>query len=441
MSQAKLILSQSPALSVPLRFFFTAPLFGIIAAFVALVQGDIAFSSRWSPGLLASTHILVLGCLTMVMEGALLQVVSVLTGGQPPKASKLSILIHISLTAGTLLLAAGLLTGSQPLLHSAVLLLGLNFFIFIGSITAGLFKSSTRRDAVTGIGLSLACLGVTIGLGIWLALGHGSTDIPLARNLTDTHLGWGLIGWGGILLLTVAYEVVPMFQLTPTYPRWLTGSLAWTLLVGLCLWSGSGLAESPLLALAGNLIMAFSLAIFAVATLRLQAQRKKRQPEATVWFWRLAMGSLLLAIMLWLMTTLFPEQDSPTYPLLTGILAIYGLLLSAVNGMLYKILPFLIWLHLSLKVTEHKLSRRLIPNIKQIIPNEKARRQFWLHLASLILMAATTWRPDWFLVPMAATLAASNTVLWLNLFSALQIYKKTWGIIEETAAANHSAQQ
>jgi hypothetical protein len=442
MSQAKLILSQTPALSVPLRFFFTAPLFGIAAAALLLLQGDIAFSSRWSPGLLAGTHLLVLGYLAMVMQGALLQIVSVLTGGRPPHAGTLGTLIHASLTIGTLLLAGGLLIASTPLLHGAAALLGINFMVFIGTITAGLLGSSTRRDAGTGIGLSLACLGITVGLGIWLALGHGSDEITLARNLTDTHLGWGLIGWGGILLITVAYEVVPMFQLTPVYPGWLTRSLAWAVLSGLSLWTGGEVSGNSALSLAGGLLVALSLTAFALTTLRLQWQRKKKQPEATVWFWRLAMGSLLLAILLWLMAMAFPEQNTPAHALLIGILLIYGLLISVINGMLYKILPFLAWLHLSLKVTEHKLSRRLIPNIRHIIPDGKARRQFWLHLAGLLMLAATAWRPTWFLLPMAAMLAISSTALWLNLYSALQLYKKTWGSIEAAAeAASHAAQQ
>lgn len=436
MSQAKLILSQSPAAAVPLRFFFSAPLFGIAAAALILWQGDITFSSRWSPTLLAATHLLVLGYLAMVMQGALIQIVSVVTGGQPPRAALLSSLIHIATTTGTLLLAAGLITGTTALLHGAIALLGASFAAFIGAIATGLTRSTTRRDAGLGIALSLLCLAVTIGLGIWLALGHSSPDIPLARHLTDIHLTWGLIGWSGILLVTVAYEVVPMFQLTPVYPSWLSRSLAWFLLAGLLCRSLASQAEIPALSLIGDILMTSGLVAFATATLRLQTQRKKKQPEATVWFWRLAMSSLLLAISLWLTGTLMPELGgNSAYPLLLGALLIYGLFVSAVNGMLYKILPFLSWLHLSIKVTEHKLSRRLIPNIKKIIPDEKARTQFWVHLATLILILATGWQPEWFTIPMAIAMAVSNAMLWLNLLGAFRVYKQTLAAIGEAAKA------
>lgn len=436
MSQAKLILSQTPAPSVPIRFFLSAPLFGLAAAILVLWQGDTAFSHRWSPGALAATHLLVLGYLAMVMQGALLQVVSVVTGGQPPKVMLLSSLIHITTTLGTLLLAAGLLSGGTLLLHSAIGLLGVGFILFLGTITAGLLRSTTRRDAGMGIALSLICLAVTIGLGIWLGLGHGTESIALVRHLTDTHLAWGLIGWSGILLITVAQEVVPMFQLTPAYPGWVRRSLAWILVTGLLCWSYGSLTEIPSLTLLGGSLSALSLTAFALATLWLQRQRKKKSADTVVWFWRLAMISLLLSVPLWLATTITPEgSNHPSYSLALGILVIYGLLVSAVNGMLYKILPFLSWLHLSIQVTEHKLSRRLIPNIKKIIPDTKARLQFWAHLATLALMLATAWQPDWFAAPLGIAMMLSNAALWLNLWGALRIYKQTATAIGQAAKA------
>jgi len=419
-----------------MRFFFSAPLFGMAAAALLLWQGDASFSHRWSPGLLAATHLLVLGYLAMVMQGALIQVVSVVTGGQPPKIKLLSSLIHATTTAGTLLLSAGLLTGNSALLQGAAALLGFSFALFMGTIAAGLLKSSTRRDAGIGIGLSLACLAVTVGLGIWLGLGHGTENIALARHLTDTHLAWGLIGWSGILLIMVAYEVVPMFQLTPVYPDWLRRYLIWALLAGLLAWSTGTWARVGYLTLIGGILSALSMTTFALATLWLQRQRKKKQPDATVRFWRLAMLSLLLATLLWGAASAIPGLGStPAYPLMLGTLAIYGLFVSAINGMLYKILPFLSWLHLSIKVTEHKLSRRLIPNIKKIIPDEKARIQFWAHLSTLTLMLASCWQPGWFIVPMAIAMMLSNAALWLNLLGALRVYRQTATAIEQAATA------
>jgi len=76
-------------------------------------------------------------------------------------------------------------------------------------------------------------------------------------------------------------------------------------------------------------------------------------------------------------------------------------------------------------VTELKLSRRLIPNIKKIIPDTRIRPQFWLHLLSLVLFLATAFRPDWFLKPAALVFAVSNIMLLINIIHALQIFSRT----------------
>ncbi|MFC1603096.1 hypothetical protein ACFL3U_05980 [Pseudomonadota bacterium] len=435
MKQSQLILSQTPSFSVPLRFFMTAPLFGVAAALLMLFLEGSQFASRWSGGMLAYTHLLVLGYLAMVMQAALLQVVSVLTGGQPRQVGLLAVVMHVALIAGTLLLALGFLTGVTHFMHTAVLLLVLSFALFIGAVISGLLKSTARRDAGFGIGLALVCLMITVGLGAWLAVGHSVQGVVLVRHLTDIHLGWGLVGWGAILLITVAYAVVPMFQLTPVYPSTIMRYLTPVIVIGLVAWAGGDVFNLQLLSLVGRFIVAAGLVLFAVITLWLQSKRKKKSAsEVTLWFWRCAMLNLLAVVIIWLAAQVFPELSKhPVYPLLLGVLVIHGFLISAVNGMLYKILPFLTWLHLSIKVTEHKLSRRLIPNIRKLLPDNRAHIQFWMHLLMLLLMVAATWQPGWFLLPAGVVFAASNLLLWLNLMEVLKIYKETGKKITEAA--------
>jgi len=441
MKQSQLILSQTPSFSVPLRFFMTAPLFGVAAALLMLFLDGNQFTNRWSSGMLAYTHLLVLGYLTMVMQAALLQIVSVLTGGQPRQVGLIGAVTHITLIAGTLLLAAGFITGISHLMHTAVLLLVISFALFIGAVISGLLKSSSRRDAGFGIGLALVSLIVTVGLGGWLAIGHSAQGVALARHLTDTHLVWGLLGWGAILLITVAYAVVPMFQLTPAYPTIVIRYLTPVIVIGLAAWTGGAVSNLPVVSWIGSLVVAAGLVLFAVVTLWLHCKRKRKSAsEVTLWFWRCAMVSLLAAVFIWIAALIFPAlNQNPVYPLLLGVLVIHGFLISAVNGMLYKILPFLTWLHLSIKVTEHKLSRRLIPNIRKLLPDDRAHIQFWMHFVMLLLMVTATWQPNWFLLLAGTLFAASNLLLWLNLVAVLKIYKETERKITEAAKEKTTA--
>ena len=70
----------TPPFSAPLRFFLTAPLFGVVAGLTLLFGGEILVS-RWTPGALAITHLFAAGFMLQVMLGALLQVMPVLVLG------------------------------------------------------------------------------------------------------------------------------------------------------------------------------------------------------------------------------------------------------------------------------------------------------------------------------------------------------------------------
>ncbi|MCP4129166.1 MAG: hypothetical protein GY753_19235, partial [Gammaproteobacteria bacterium] len=216
------------------------------------------------------------------------------------------------------------------------------------------------------------------------------------------------------------------FQLTPPYPKQLPPWLAPVHILALVLCSSTLVVPGSILSLMGGIAVATTLSLFAVVTLRLQSRRKKRQADAVVWFWRCGMLSAIAAVSIWIYAQadggLLQQQE---WQLLLGAMVILGFAFSLINGMLYKIIPFLIWVHLSIKVTELKLSRRMIPNIKKMIPDTRARFQFWLHLTALALFLAAAFRPDWFVIPAAGIFAISNILLLHNIVLAVRLYSRT----------------
>jgi hypothetical protein len=190
-----------------------------------------------------------------------------------------------------------------------------------------------------------------------------------------------LLGWAGILISGVAYQVVPMFQLTPPYPAKLTRWLASMLFV-LILALAPAILVPPLQVVLGILVAA-GFATFALTTLWLQTKRRRKLPDVTLDFWR---RIICLAISLWLAAQLFPTvRLTESYSLLLGILMIVGFSMSLINGMLYKIAPFLVWFHLQSK---RGPGGPTVPNVRLILPEKRTRRQMWLHFAAL----ATFWR-------------------------------------------------
>ncbi len=381
--QRVLAFDDTPPLSLPLRFFASAPVFALLAAALLLWQGPDAFSSRWSGATLAATHLFTLGVLSMTMVGALLQILPVVAGVAVVRPRLSASIIHTLLSTGTLTLALAFLTNQPWLFKLALPQLALALCTLLGACAEGLWhaRASGADATVRGIRIALGALLPTLVVGATLAGALAwSLPVPL-MTFTELHVLWGVFGWIGALVIGVAFQVIPMFQVTELYPRALTEVLGAALLALLLACSVALLAGHWSLPLLEALLLLIFVS-FAVVTLRLLARRKRPAPDATTMFWRLAMASLLAGAVLW-----FAPPDSAARALLLGILFLLGFAYSAVLGMLYKIVPFLLWQH-----WQGSPGGRPVASIRLVIPDAVAVRQFKGHLAALLLLcAATVW--------------------------------------------------
>ncbi|MBK1691949.1 hypothetical protein [Ectothiorhodospira mobilis] len=426
MHLARLSLDRTPPLWVPLQFMATAPLFAVAFAALLAVEGPDALLSRWTPAMLAATHLLVLGYITMVMFGAMQQLLPVVAGSPVPRERLTSRLIHLGLALGTPLLAAGLAWSIPPALATGGLCVLGAMGLFIVTTSISLWRSPARGPTHTALWLAVAALAVTVTLGAWLALGH-LPGLPLPRSMTQLHLAWGLAGWIALLIAGVAYQVVPMFQMTPEYPARFARFHAPGVFILLALVTAGGfLPGVPGIALqtlaAAGLVAA--LAGFAFITLRLQARRRRRNADVTVAFWRTGLLALPLALSLWGLSALpfTPGIQGPA-ALIPAWLFLAGFTLSIINGMLYKIVPFLVWLHLNHRLMQSGRWDAPVPNMHQVIPIRHTRLQWWFHLTALAAgTAALLWPP--LLYPALLAFALSNTLLSANLWQGIGVFRR-----------------
>lgn len=418
---AMLALEQTPPLAVPARFFVTAPLFAFAAVVVAAYAGPDLLVSRWQPQLLAATHLLTLGCIAMVMCGAMFQLLPVLAGVQMVRGVTTSTLVHLLLSSGTLALAIGF-AGSYPgAFVAAFVLLAAALLLFISIIMVALARAKSLHDTVWAMRVALAALLITLLFGLWLTAGHAGW-LPLPRQLTDLHLAWGLLGWVGVLLAGVAYQVVPMFQITAEYPRRLRRILAWGVALLLGLWSGLHEAGAPARVAGSGLAILF--VAFAAVTLHLQRRRLRRLPDVTVSFWHIGMVAILLAALLWLATPWLPLRFQPAAAVVWGELVIVGAGVSVISGMLYKIVPFLVWLHLNNRLQASGQWQGRIPNMRQVIAERHARWHLYLHLAGFALLIGASVVSPLLYYPALLLLGGAFLLQFANLLSALQLFRR-----------------
>ncbi|MCE3261256.1 MAG: permease [Pseudoduganella sp.] len=400
--QRKLAFEHTPGLALPLRFLLVAPWFGALAGLLLLWQGAEAMTTRWAPATLAVTHLITLGYLGMVMAGSLLQMVPVVAGVELRWARTLGPAIWVALGSGALLLAGGFLFGLPWCLRAGGLLLAGAFALLVAVLARALSQRSAPAALPVVAGMRQAVLALACAVAIGSALVAFLVGAVRLRPMvwTNVHAAWALVGWVGVLVVSVVFQVVPMFQSTQLFPRPLAFALPPMSLGGLALWTAGYVLDRPWQWIGAGLV-GVCLALFAVYTLVL-LKRRKRAADVSTWYWWLAMGSLLASVLVFLC------PGGVDKALVVGVLFICGFAMSAVNGMLYKIVPFLLWYH-----GQHAGCD--VPGVRQMMPDSEPRVQLAWHGASVLLLLGAAIAPAWLAQPAGAVLAASCMRLGFDL--------------------------
>lgn len=411
---------QGPPISAPLRFFITAPLFAICAGCLLLWAGPDLFSSRWTPAVLALTHLITVGFMMQTMLGAMQQLLPVMAGANIRRPLLVATVVHAAITVGGVLLVLAFLTARPALFGGAVAFLGGGICCFLVAAFLALRGAGDSSPVVRGMRLGLLGLCVTVGFGLLNAVSMGwSLGVPL-EQLANVHLGWGFVAWGCAMLAAVGFVAVPMFQQTPPYPVWFGRGYAAAAIAIVALWTAAELAgftRSAAVLAAGVVVVA---ATFALTTLQLQRRGKQAKLNAVQILWRVAMVSALLACALWLLTRVSDTVAQwQSWPLLFGALLLFGGFMSVILGMLYKIVPFLVWLHLQ----NHGNGRLMAPNVKKVLDEQHIHGQMFAHFAAVVLVLLAVLWPRWFAYPAGLALIAANVWLLRNLLAALSVYR------------------
>lgn len=244
-------------------------------------------------------------------------------------------------------------------------------------------------------------------------------------GLSTAHISLALGGWVLLLSIGVSYQVVPMFQLTPQYPKWLTVSLAPALFVLLLNKLILLVLDAPprWAELAATWLFWLFALFFPLATLTLQYQRKRRIPDATLQFFRIGMVSLLCVALFAIATPTLINSERTK--IMAGLIFILGFAMSLILGMLYKIVPFLVWFHLFRGGSFHS-----IPNMKEIIPEPWTWRHLWLHVCTLFAALLAPW---WIIAAwlLMLCLLLQGILLGYTLFNAIAIYRRTLSRLEQ----------
>jgi hypothetical protein len=141
------------------------------------------------------------------------------------------------------------------------------------------------------------------------------------------------------------------------------------------------------------------------------------------------MCSLLLAALFSLASLLLPDSHA-LFRTLSILSFLLGFAMSIIQGMLYKVIPFLVWFHLFRGGP--KATQVGVPNMKEIISETWMWRHLWLHGGTLLsaLLSFRWGAAAW--VAMAGLLL-QGLLLSYSIFGGISVYRRTLVRIEQAS--------
>ena len=335
---------------------------------VALLFGfDITQISTTSANVLGWVHLLLLGCVMMIIFGAMAQLVPVvLEVGH--FAVELYYIITPLLFVGSIMMAYGFVMAPALLPYGGVVVL-IALLVFVFETFMTILKVKKMSVVITSVALANGFLFFGLVFGIIMALGYaGQISVNLSL-LIYGHIYLVFVGYVGITIMGMSMILLPMF--------WLSHSFSWRS-VTIALWLISlGVVSVALGAVFGSTALmdigyALSVAALGFYFYQISIIYKTRvRIENDIYFRSMVMGygSFVSALIVGVVYLFSPNS---TLLVLIGWLSIFGFVIFLIVGHLYKIVPFLVWY----QKFSPLVGKQSVPMLADMLPKRSSSLQF-----------------------------------------------------------------
>jgi len=387
--QAGLSTKNAPSPNVILPYFSFGALSFMVASVVLFIVAPDLTRHYLSPRLLTLTHILILGWISMIIFGALYQLIPVVMEVKL-YSEKLAVISFFLFAIGLITLSTsfwtfnfsrniGLEVGGY-LIITAVALFGINTLMS---------AAKTERKNIENVFIitSVVWLLLTVTLGILMVLNFAFHFIPGSHlELLKLHAHIGFIGWFLMLVVGVASKLMPMFLIVHKLPVKLL-SYAYFLINGGLILLSIGYYYFPEKWF--MLLSALPILAGVIAFLRYNyvAFSKRIRKKLDVGMKLSATAFIMLAISMVMGLAILIGPDllgamQTRFEIAYGILIVLGFLTSLVLGQTYKTLPFIIWL----QKYQSKVGKTKVPLPQELYSEKLAGYHFYTFVASITVL-------------------------------------------------------
>lgn len=364
------------------KYFITAIVsFVTLNLFLVLSHSDIV-GHHFNPKILAVTHIATLGWITMIIFGALFQLIPVVLEVKlfSELLAEIQFWIYLSGVVGLVYCFWFFKTGLY--MNISAIMLNLAMFIFAFNIIVTFTR--IKKWNITGLHLAAAIfyLIVTAIAGLLLTINLGSPYIKIDHlQYLNLHAHVAFIGWVSMVIMGVTYKLIPMFTLSHGYPLTYAKWAFWLINIGLLgINTIFHYEDTTSLYYIFTPMIALGIFLFLAQVSIIFKKRVRKKLDTGLKFSACAYLMLGLTTVLGTFIAFIDHQNILNLTLIYGYMIILGYLSMLIVGQMYKIVPFLVWYH----KYSGKVGIEKVPMLKEMFNEKLAEYEMYLMIVAML---------------------------------------------------------
>jgi len=377
---------RSPETSVVVpHFIFSALAFLMLSILIFFAASELT-GYFYNPKILALTHLAALGWTTMIIFGALYQLIPVIfeTALHSEKIARINFWIF---AIAIIIFTYSFWTGNfGDLLLSGAILLNLSVLTFAYNVLKSIKASVKKNESARFVNTSIYWLIATALVGLLLVLNYKYAFLSQDNfNLLKMHAHFGIIGWLLFLVMGVASILLPMFLVSHGMDErklkrayYLVNFALLLFMMDWLIFKASSFFVIYILIFLTGMAFFFSFIY--------QSYKKKLRKldigmkHSMIAFLFMAipiLSALIISISGWLKI-----ENVSGLSVLYGVSIFLGFFSNMILGQTYKTLPFIIWL----KKYKHLVGKEKTPMPRELYKENLANIQFYVYLGSVLLV-------------------------------------------------------
>jgi cbb3-type cytochrome oxidase subunit 1 len=376
-----IVSAYSPPFRIVSKYFIAAiSSFVLLNLFLLLNHSYIA-GHHFSPKILAITHIATLGWITMIIFGALFQLIPVVLEVRlfSETLAEVQFWIYIVSTVGLVYCFWTFTTGMYMNINA--ILLNLVMFIFAFNIIVTFTRVKNWNITGLYLGGAIFYLIVTAIAGLLLAINLGTPYIKIDHlQYLSLHAHVAIIGWVTMVIMGVTYKLIPMFTLSHGYKLTFAKWAFWLINIGLLgINTVFHYKDTGFLYYIFIPMISLGVLFFLIQVLMIFKKRMRKKLDIGLKFTSYAYLMLALTTILGSFIAFVDYENITNLTLIYGYMIIFGYLSMLIVGQMYKVVPFLVWYH----KYSSKVGLEKVPLLKEMFSEKIAQYGFYFMITAL----------------------------------------------------------